>query len=142
MEIINVGTAAFWIMFAGIVIAGHWFRVRSEALRHETLRQIIERTGQIDETQLKAFIQPPTPGWFREPAPGTGYRALRVLGTVVMAVALGLTVFFSIYYLSSPARHDSALLGFASASLIAMIGIGFFYASRFLAPPSDRRDHI
>lgn len=141
MEIINVGSAAFWIMFAAIVIAGHWFRVRSEALRHETLRQIIEKTGQVDEAQLKALIQSPTPGWLREPPPGSGYRTLRVFGTIVMSVALGLTVFFSILYLSSTERQDNAMIGFASAGVIAVVGMGLFFASRFLPPPpSDRGD--
>lgn len=142
MEIINLGPAAFWIMFAAIVIAGDWFRVRKETLRHETLRRIIERTGQIDEAQLKALIQSPSPGWLHDPPVGAGYRLLRVAGTIVMSVALGLTVFFSILWLSSPARHDNAMIGFASASVIGVIGVGLFFASRFLPapPPSDRGD--
>ena len=141
MEITNVGSAAFWIMVAAIVIAGDWLRARRETLKHETLRRIVERTGQIDEAQLKALFQPPTPGWFREPSEGAGYRALRVLGTIVMSVALGLTVFFSILWLSSPARHDSAIIGFASTSVIAVVGMGLFFASRFMpAPPSARGD--
>lgn len=142
MEIANVGPAAFWIMIAAVVVAGDWLRVRREALKHETLRQIIEKTGRIDEAQLRALFQPPTPGWFREPGAGAGYRALRVLGTVVISIALGLTVFFSILWLSSPARHDSALIGFATTSVIALTGIGLFVASRFMPPPprSDRGD--
>lgn len=142
MEIVNLGPAAFWIMVAAIVIAGDWLRVRREALRHETLQRIIEKTGHLEEAQLKALFQPPTPGWFREPSPGAGYRALRVLGTIVISVALGLTVLFCILWLTGPARHDNAMVGFASASLIAMVGIGLFFASRFLPPPaqSDRGD--
>jgi hypothetical protein len=140
MEIINLGSAAFWMMVAAIVIAGDWLRVRREALRHETLQRIIEKTGHLEEAQLKALFQPPTPGWFRQPSPGAGFRLVRVLGTIVISVALGLTVFFCIFWLTGPARHDSALLGFASASLIAMVGIGLFFSSRFLPPPSDRGD--
>jgi hypothetical protein len=143
MLITNVGSAAFWIMIAAIVIAGDWLRARREALKHETLRQIIEKTGNVDEAQLKALFQPPTPGWLREPPLGSGYRTLRVLGTIVISMALGLTLFFSILWLSSPARHDSALIGFASTSVVALIGMGLFVASRFLPPPprSDRGDH-
>jgi hypothetical protein len=142
MSITNVGSAAFWIMIAAIVIAGDWLRARREALKHETLRQIIEKTGHIDEAQLKALF-PPTPGWLREPALGAGYRTLRVLGTIVISVALGLTVFFSILWLSSPARHDRAIIGFACTSVIALTGVGVFFASRFLPAPSrsDRGDH-
>jgi hypothetical protein len=60
----------------------------------------------------------------------------------VISIALGLTVFFTILWLSSPARHDSALIGFATTSVIALTGIGMFVASRFLPPPpqSDRGD--
>lgn len=67
MEITNVGSAAFWIMIAAIVVAGDWLRARREALKHETLRLIIEKTGHVDEAQLKALFQPPTPGWLHEP---------------------------------------------------------------------------
>lgn len=143
MEITNVGSAAFWIMIAAIVVAGDWLRARREALKHETLRLIIEKTGHVDEAQLKALFQPPTPGWLHEPPLGAGHRTLRVLGTITISVALGLTVFFSILWLSSPARHDSAIIGFACTSVIALTGIGLFFASRFLpAPPrSDRGDH-
>src|SRR4029450_7792781 len=98
-------------------------------LKHETLRRIIEMTGQVDEKQLKALFQPATPGWFDNPTPGTAYRALRVLGTIVMSVALGLTVFFCILWQSSPARHDSAVIGFASTSVVALVGMGLFFAS-------------
>jgi hypothetical protein len=140
MEVINVGSAAFWIMFAAIVLGGHWFRLRSEALKHETLRLLIEKTGKIDEAQLKALVQPKTPGWLREPPSGAGYRTLRVLGTLVMSVALGLTVFFSILWQTGPERHDSAMMGFASAGVIALVGMGLFFASRFLPPPSDHGD--
>jgi hypothetical protein len=129
-------------MIAAIVIAGDWLRARREALKHETLRQIIEKTGQIDQAQLQALFQPPTPGWLREPPPGSGYRTLRVIGTIVLSVALGLTVFFTVLLLSSPARYY-AMIGFACASAIAVVGMGFFFASRFLPapPPSDRGDH-
>jgi hypothetical protein len=131
-------TIAFWTTVAIIVVASHWFRVRSESLKHETLRQIIEKTGQVQDGQLKALIQSGTPGWLRDPPPGAGYRALRVLGTIVIFVALGLTVFFSILWMTGPARHDTAMIGYASTSVVAMVGAGFFYSSRFLPPPSDR----
>jgi len=132
-------TVAFWITIAIIVLASHWFRIRSETLKHETLRLLIEKTGQIGDSQLEALVQSPTPGWLRNPSPGSGYRALRVLGTIVISVALGLIVFFSILWLSSPARHDTALVGYTSSSVIALVGIGLFFSSRFLPapPPSD-----
>jgi len=136
-------TVAFWTTVAIIVVASHWFRTRREALKHETLRQIVEKTGRLEELQLKTLLESATPGWLREPGPGSGYRMLRVLGTIVISVALGLTVFFSILWLTGTVPAGTALVGFASACLIAMIGAGIFFSSRFLpAPPADPRSSV
>jgi hypothetical protein len=62
---ISVGAAAFWIALAAVLIAGGWFKSRSEAMKHETIRRIIERTGQVDEVTLKALCEPPVPDWVR-----------------------------------------------------------------------------
>lgn len=60
-----MGAAAFWIALGAVLIAGGWWKSRSEALKHETIRRIIEKTGEIDELKLKALFEPPVPDWVR-----------------------------------------------------------------------------
>ena len=38
---INVGVAAFWIALAAVIISDHWFKSRREAMKYETIRQIV-----------------------------------------------------------------------------------------------------
>jgi small-conductance mechanosensitive channel len=63
---ISVGAAAFWIALAAVLVAGGWWKSRSEAQKHETIRRIVEKTGQVDEVKLKELFEPPVPGWVRE----------------------------------------------------------------------------
>lgn len=141
-----MGAAAFWIALAAVIIASGWFRSRSEAQKHETLRRIIEKTGHVDEMQMRALFQPPAPHipdhvWGRPPAPGSGYRTLRVLGSIVLFVAIGLATLFTVLMLAGGARRD-AIIGCAVASLVALFGAGLFFSSRFLArpPPSGQSE--
>lgn len=135
-----MGAAAFWIALGAVLIAGGWFRSRSEEMKHETIRRIVEKSGEVDEAQLKALFQPPVPHWpnhpwVREPLPGAGYRKLRIIGTLGIFAAFGLGAFAGVmsrFDFGSP--HESFIL-LAIASLIAVVGIGFFVASRFLPKP-------
>ena len=79
-----MGAAAFWIGLAAFLIAAMYFRSRSEATKHETLRQIVEKTGQVDERQLKALFEPPPNAFTRVPPPGGGYRAMRIFGLLLL----------------------------------------------------------
>lgn len=140
---INLGAAAFWIALAAVIISGRWFAARSEAMKHETIRLIVEKTGQVDEAKLKELLSPvvpPLPGrWVREPNAGGGYRAMRVVGMLIMFGALAAFVFFTIVWLSI--GWEQALPGLATTSAIAVFGAGLFYTSRLMPrPPSDRTD--
>ena len=92
----EIGAAAFWIFLAAIIVAGIWRKKHSEAVRHETVRLIIEKNQKIDEAQLKELLNPtpePPPEWLIHKAKvGTGYRVLRISGTIVMFLALGLVL--------------------------------------------------
>jgi hypothetical protein len=131
------GAAAFWIALGAIIIAGGYFRLRSEATKHETLRRIVEKTGQVDETQFKTlFVPPPSPWLPPGPGPvGGGYRALRLFGTLVMFIAVGLAIFFTIFAQTGAQRWNAVLIGYASASVVLLFGAGLFFCSRFLAKP-------
>ncbi|HET7134151.1 MAG TPA: hypothetical protein VFJ95_17965 [Gammaproteobacteria bacterium] len=54
--------AAMWVSIAAVIIMIGWFKSKSEAEKHATFRTIVERTGAVDEAQLKLlFDMRPTP---------------------------------------------------------------------------------
>lgn len=172
---ISVGAAAFWIALAAVLVAGGWWKSRSEAQKHETIRRIVEKTGQVDEVKLKELFEPPVPGWVRErieiikeiaktqpmsdskirellqpppspwdgSKPGDGYRGLRVGGTIIVFLGLGIAVACGVLYLTlglTPEDAGEAAAFLAIGSVLVVLGAGMFYASRFAAqPPDDRR---
>jgi membrane protein implicated in regulation of membrane protease activity len=130
----NVGLVVFWIAIVAIVIANNYFRARRESEKHETLRRIVDKTGQVDEARMQELFGPVKAAW-SPPRAGGGYRALRILGTLVVFTAAGLAVFFAIML----QRPDAdAEVGLAISCLIAFVGAGLFVASRFAQPPPDK----
>ena len=155
IPVISLGAAAFWISLAAVLIAGGYWKVRSEARRHETLLRLVERTGQLDEQQVKLLFPPPPPHppmtaaaaarhsmWTGSaPAPGEARKAWLVLGVILLSLAVGLTVFFAVVLNAGTApQKEGVVWGFGWAGLIACVGIGFLVASRFCsrAEPRDR----
>jgi hypothetical protein len=146
-----MGAAGFWIALAAVLVSGGWFRSRSEEMKHETIRRIVEKSGEVDEAQLKALFQPPVQHWpnpwLREPVPGGGYRALRILGTlgIFAAGALGAFAGIMLGFGMGSGRGLEALIALAIAAAIGVLGIGLFFSSRFLPKPlpegSGRDNH-
>lgn len=136
-----MGVVAFWIALAAVIVARSWLSARREAMKHETLRRIVEKTGQVDEAQFKALFQPPPlhcppdHPWFRPPPPGGAYRGLRVFGSLAMFVALGLAIFFVIVLQTGAEPPETAMIGFACTAVIGLFGAGLFFASRFMPRP-------
>jgi len=136
--------AGFWIAIAMIVVAVIWTRSRSEQLKHETIRRIVDKTGQIDEEQLRKLFQYRDQGqkdvWAHLPDPGLGYRALRVLGVLTLFGAAGLAAFAGVMLALAdsvsafPDKSDLWLV-FPIAIGLAIFGCGLFYCSRFLPKP-------
>ena len=130
-----MGVVAFWIAVAAVLIAGGWFKSRSEAQKQETLRKVIEKTGAVDEALLRQLF--PTPAvfdpsaWSRK-AQGSAYRTLRVVGTIAMCVAVGLIVFFGPLWLRG--IEEDAMVGVAIGVVTLAFGLGFFLASRYVDP--------
>ncbi len=137
-----MGAAAFWIALAAVLISGGWFKSRSEAQKHETLRRLVDKTGQVDEAQVKQLLSPPpSPAWppnhpwLRGPRPGDAYRAWRASGAVVMFAGAGLGAAFAFLAYLSPVREPDAVIGVAIGLGVAVFGAGLFFASRFATPP-------
>lgn len=136
-----MAAAAFWIGLAAVLIAGSWRKKSVEQMRHETVRLLIQRGGEIDEEQLKELIHPTPPPlpenhpWRRKPPPGLGYRALRAVGTILMVTALGLGAMIAGIGVTQNVV-DAPLAGTGVAVFVLLLGAGLFIASRFLPPPT------
>jgi hypothetical protein len=136
-----MGAAAFWISLALVVIAAMFFRWRSEQTKHETLRQIVEKTGQVNEAQFKTLFEPAPNAFTRVPPPGGGYRALRVVGLLLIFISVGVAFLFLIIGWSGTQPWNRAAIGCAAATIPALLGIGLFVSSRLLPRPlNDPKD--
>lgn len=127
---------AFWIFLGAVVLVPMWLDARKKADKHETLRRILEKTGTIDEAKWRElFKEEPS----REPKPGSGYRALRIAGTIIMFIAAGVAMFFVMPTLfGSPIEWWFGGLGISAG--IAMLGLGVFISSGFAEPPPGSRN--
>ncbi len=135
----NLGAAAFWMFLAAIFIAGSWRKKHCEAMRHETVRLLIEKNQKPDDAQLAQLLNPtppPAPEWcIPKHSPGEGYRVLRICGTIVMCIALGLAI-AGIWRGLILGIGEESVLGLATAvPIVAMLGAGLFVASRYVTKP-------
>lgn len=138
----DLGGAAFWIFIAAAIWASHWEKARRNAEKHETLRRIIDKTGVVDEAKLKELFDPPaTPDWLKSPpaTPGGGYRALRIIGTIVMGIGAALAILaVLIRQFGPPSSHPGSGIALSMSFAIAMVGLAIFLSSRYANPPPDR----
>jgi hypothetical protein len=139
----NLGAAAFWIFVAVVVIVVNWRNKHRDLMRHETIRLLIEKNQKLDEAQLAQLLNPPPAAsaeWIYgpKPKPGDGYRGLRISGTLLIFLALGLAIVCAWNGVQF-GLHDKSVSGLVVwVPLAAMLGVGLFVASRFAArPPSD-----
>jgi len=119
---------AFWIAVAAVLIAGAWFKSRNDAQKYATLRTIIEKNGTADETQLRTLFGPVA----AQPGPADLCAFLRIIGTIVMFTAAGLLLFFTIF--RQAIDPQAGTIGLAAALIVAAVGAGFFFSSRFVDP--------
>jgi hypothetical protein len=137
-----MGAAAFWIFLAAVVVVINWRNKHREAMKYEMVRFLIEKNQKLDEKQISELLNPPpppAPEWLVH-KPGYAYRGLRATGTVFMFLALGLA--FAAGWLGIMlGMHNESVLGISTAvPLVAILGAGIFFASRFCAPPISESD--
>ena len=131
------GAGIFWLFIAAAVVAGAWEKVRRNAEKHETLRRIIEKTGTVDEAKLRELFNSPTSDWGAS-APGAGYRALRIAGTIVLWLTAGLVVFFFAMGQGGVISQTVMIIGLSASTIVGMVGFGLWFSSRFAEPPPGR----
>ena len=141
--VISLGAFAFWIALAAVLIAGGWFKTRREQIKQETLLRLVERTGQLDEAQVKLLFPPPSlgpwpPPWHLKSDPDEGKNVLRGFGLVTVFLAAGLAVFFTILAnFGNVSQQEAAIPGFGAASLVAFVGLGLLAASKYATRRPD-----
>jgi hypothetical protein len=133
--------AAFWIGLAAVIVAFRWFRSRMEAQKHQTFRTIVEKTGTVDEAQLRLLIAPKP--W--ESGRGDSYRFLRGLGAILIFVGGGGLLFGGILLLGvifapSPAGNDGPGIFMSLGFAALVLGAGVFYSSRFAEKPAGENE--
>jgi hypothetical protein len=131
------GGATFWLFIAACVLAGTWEKNRRESERHKTLRLIIEKSGNVDESKLKELFESSSLSGPRHAA-GDGYRALRIIGTIVMSIGGGLAVFFAIMGYTAAVDGKTMYTGLSAACAIAFVGMAMFLSSRYAPRPPDQ----
>ena len=131
------GAATFWLFIAAAAVAGSWEKARRNAEKHETMRRIIEKTGTIDETKLKELFNGRGVDWDGG-APGDGYRALRVVGTIIMGFGAAVALAFLVMGQFDVVSRVALVKGVSVSLAVALVGLGFFFSSRFAQLPPDR----
>ena len=131
----DLGAFGFWLFIAALVVAGYWKETRQEAEKHETLRRMMEKTGEVDEAKMRELFSSAVDQKIKT---GSGYRALRITGTIIVFVGAALAIFFLALgnIFENERTHAHAALAIAAG--IALVGAGVFVSSRFaeLPPPS------
>lgn len=136
---LDIGGAAFWIFIAVVVWASTWEKARRNAEKHETLRRIIEKTGTIDEAKLKELFAPPPVSESWKSPPGGGYRALRIIGTIVIGIGAALAILaVLIGQFGSVAQQRDSTIALFMGFALAFVGLAIFLSSRYAARPPDQ----
>jgi hypothetical protein len=132
---------AFWIALAAVLIANRWRHKHLEAMRHETIRLLLERKGDMPLAEVKELLFPPPrpmpplpPGhpWatFR---PDARYKAMRSGGSILMFAALGVGALIAGVGMARQ-QPESLAAAAGVASFVFLMGAGLFFASRFWMP--------
>jgi hypothetical protein len=139
-EVRNMALTAFWIALAAVLIANRWRHKHLEAMRHETIRLLLQTKGDIELAEVKALLNPPRPPppalppghpWARF-RPDARYKAMRSGGSILMFAALGLGALIA----GIGIARDQPLVvpaAVGAAVFVFLLGAGLFFASRFWA---------
>ncbi len=144
---ISLGAAAFWISLAAVLIASGWFKSRSEAQKHETLRRMIEKTGTVDAAQMNELFRPAGShsGWtnpelWKMPVspPGENRKNARIFGALLLSVAAALEILFMILAATGVNGPKETSIAYAIAAGIGVFGVGMFGIALLADPPPPK----
>ncbi|HEV2703782.1 MAG TPA: hypothetical protein VGV09_19310 [Steroidobacteraceae bacterium] len=129
-----MAVAAFWLAVTAFIVVGAMNARRGYELKFETIRLMMEKGQKIDDALLRDLLTPAK--WYTPPARpvGSGYRTMRIFGTLALFIAPGLALLLGVpaAYAGSPQWQAA---GISAGVLLALVGIGLFVASRHLPRP-------
>ena len=118
----------FFTFLALCVIVSMRKRRAIEAMRHETIRKMMESSQALDSATIRMVLNP-----LHQAKPGTWHLIMRVVGTILLFIAGGLECMF--LWFGFVGKFSGILTWIGIPFLVAMIGAGILYASRFIPPP-------
>jgi hypothetical protein len=127
-----VEAVAIFTLMAIYVIVRAWKRKKIETIRHETARLLIEKNQAIDSAILTQLFNPPPPAI----KPGSTYRIMKIIGTIVTAAGIGLWVMCIWFSYFTANKHLMAFGG--PAALLSIIGVGIIIAAGFMPHPTAK----
>jgi len=122
-------TSVFWLFIAFCVFISVWKQKKLETIRHETVRFLIEKNPAIDSATLAQILNPLLPSI----KTGAAYRMMSVIGTIVVAVGVGLWL-MCLWFVFVAGDNTVKALG-GPATLVLVIGAGIIFAARFMPRP-------
>ena len=133
---IVVAPLIFFTFLVFCVIVNMRKRKALETIRHETVRKMIESGQPLDWATIRQVLDPQP-----QVKPGIRYLIMRVVGVILLVnfvwgVCSGgwlMTIHFGNFY--------TMLLQFGVSFVLALIGVGLLYKSRFVSPsPAESKD--
>jgi hypothetical protein len=127
----------FWLATAAVIIVATLNSRRNVELKHETIRAMLEKGEKVDESVLQTLLKPNDPYKTMGGKPGDGYRAMRVIGTLLLFLAPGLALLLILAGYSQN-NHTPQVVGIGVGSLIALVGAGLHFATRYVDRPPGK----
>lgn len=121
--------AAFWVSIAAVIIMAGWFKSKNDAEKHKTFRTIVEKTGVVDETQLRLLFDTRQTSLESVPAAARRLRVFAAIGMFVLICALILVGWLSLAMFGTDLAPNPPLAGVLWTIFVSLLGIGFFLLS-------------
>jgi len=119
----------FWIAIAVISIFGMHLARRTQELKHQTLRMLIDKGEKIDESLLRELLGPP--GQAARQSRQQTYTGLRIAAVILFCIAPGVMfLFFTIG--EAAGKPGLQVLGLGVGALVALVGLGLRLGSNIV----------
>jgi hypothetical protein len=134
--------AAFWVAIAAVIIMAGWFKSKNDAEKHKTFRTIVEKTGVVDEAQLRLLFDT-RPAVLGSPGAAVRARLFAAIGMFVLICVLIMLGWLSLAMFGTDLAPNPPLAGVLWSIFVCLLGVGFFWFSvRFIekrSAESERR---
>ena len=124
-----MAVVTFWIAITAMSIFGMYLARRTQELKHETLRMLVDKGEKIDESLLRELLGPPGQG-ARQNRQQT-YAGLRIAAVILFCIAPGVVVLF-LTIGAAAGKPGLQLVGLGVGALVALVGLGLRLGSNIV----------